>query len=237
MHGAASRGDPGAERALDSQEDPIVRVDAQTTEVVVAVAVAVGVGVAQPLSRGGQGGVRHVALGSPGQCEPGWHRHQPSRPMAERGTPLSVPGQSALRHVARPPPRAIQSAAGRPPHQPGSGATAATRQTVAVLGTRRLLALRSPCGRSHRSAALSSRPRSLRPRSPQCSAPRAAFSSGRLLLSAALSPPRCSSGRALHGRSRLSAAFLKAALASRPLSALGAVRREERGRAIAGEPR
>ena len=33
----------------------------------------------------------HVALGSPGQCEPGWHRHQPSQPMAERGTPLSTP--------------------------------------------------------------------------------------------------------------------------------------------------
>lgn len=186
----------------------------------------------QPLSRDGQGGVRHVALGSPGQCEPGWHRHQPSRPMAERGTPLSVPGQSTLRHVARPPPRAIQSAAGRPPHQPGAAATAATRQTVAVPGTRRLLALRSPCGRSHLGAALSSRPRS-----PQCSAPRAAFSSGRVLLSAALFPPGCSSGRALHGRSLLSAAFLKAALASRPLSALGAVRREERGRATAGEPR
>lgn len=32
-----------------------------------------------------------MALGSPGQCEPGWHRHQPSQPMAERGTPLSTP--------------------------------------------------------------------------------------------------------------------------------------------------
>lgn len=134
-----------------------------------------------------------MALGSPGQCEPGWHRHQPSRPMAERGTPLSVPGQSTLRHVARPPLRAIQSAAGRPPHQPGSAATAATRQTVAVPGTRRLLALRSPCGRSHLGAALSSVPRSF-----HRDAPRAA-----LFTAAAASVPRSSRPRSPRGRSAL----------------------------------
>lgn len=51
----------------------------------------VRVGVDQHRRLGRRGGVWHVALGSPGQCEPGWHRHQPSQPMAERGTPLSMP--------------------------------------------------------------------------------------------------------------------------------------------------
>lgn len=43
---------------------------------------------------GRQGGARHVALDSPGQCKPGWHRRQPlsangrARPSACRGQPI-----------------------------------------------------------------------------------------------------------------------------------------------------
>lgn len=115
-----------------------------------------------------------------------------------------------------------------------------------------LFSPRSPSGRAHLSAAISS-PRRLSGRAPHGCAPHgcahlsAAVSSRRRLfgraphgcahIGAAVSTPRRRSGRAPHGCAYLSAAVFVAAISSRPVSALGAVRLVARGLAIDDEPR
>lgn len=71
----------------------------------------------------GWGGVGRCTWhsGRPANPSPGGIGPRPSRPMAAGDTLLSAPGQSARRHAAAPPRGRVQSAAGQPPRQPGSG--------------------------------------------------------------------------------------------------------------------
>lgn len=175
-------------------------------------------GVAQPWSWEGRAGRGTWSRASPANVNPGgisisalgqWHSaaHRFPPPANPRGGPWHA-------H-----PQAIQSVAGWPPRQPGSGATAATPQSIAAPGTRRLRA----------------------PRSPRCRAPQAELSSGRApqcrasLTAAAHSVPRFA-----HIRGQLSAALrspprstqCRARLRGPPNSGRGRTRRHRDGRSL-----